>query len=181
MKVVSGIYKGRNLIGFDLVGTRPTMDRVKESLFAMIQEYLDSAICLDLFSGSGSLGIEALSEGASKAYFVDLNPKACQVIRRNLETLKVENGEVFCGDYKRALFRFKNEKIKFDLIFLDPPYQSSLLEKSIQLIEEYDLLKDNGLLICESDSPDKVIYSEKFSSIKTRKYGDKWVEILRQI
>ena len=78
MKVISGIYKGRNILGFDLDGTRPTMDRVKESLFGMIQNNIPNSICLDLFAGSGNLGIEALSEGANFCYFCDSNHKAYQ-------------------------------------------------------------------------------------------------------
>ena len=84
MKIISGKYKGRKLDGFDIDGTRPTMDRVKESLFGTIQNYLDNSIVLDLFSGSGNLGIEALSEGASKAYLVDNNKKAIEIIKKNI-------------------------------------------------------------------------------------------------
>ena len=87
MKIISGKYKGRNLQGFDIVGTRPTMDRVKESLFAMIQTWLNDAVVLDLFAGSGNLGIEALSQGAKYAYLVDKNRKAYRVIQNNISNL----------------------------------------------------------------------------------------------
>ena len=95
MKIISGIYKGRNLDGYDLQGTRPTMERVKESLFATIQNYIDDSIVLDLFSGSGNLGIEALSQGAKYAYLVDANFKATNVIKNNISKIGINDCEVF--------------------------------------------------------------------------------------
>ena len=89
MKIISGKYKGRNLEGFDIVGTRPTMDRVKESLFGTIQNYIDDSVVLDLFSGSGNLGLEALSEGAKYAYLVDHNHKAIKIINKNISTIGI--------------------------------------------------------------------------------------------
>ena len=103
MKIISGKYKGRNLLGFDIDGTRPTMDRVKESLFATIQNYLANSTILDLFSGSGNLGIEALSEGASYAYLVDSNHKAIDTIKKNINTINIDNVDVLNMDYKQAL------------------------------------------------------------------------------
>ena len=91
MKIISGIYKGRKIEGFDIDGTRPTMDRVKESLFAMIQNNIQDSIVLDLFSGSGNLGIEALSNGAKYAYLVDKNFKAVNTIKKNISTIGVES------------------------------------------------------------------------------------------
>ena len=100
MKIISGKYKGRNIEGFDIVGTRPTMDRVKESLFATIQNYIDDSIVLDLFSGSGNLGLEALSEGAKYAYLVDHNFKAVKTINKNITTIGIKEAEVINMDYK---------------------------------------------------------------------------------
>ena len=179
MKIISGKYKGRNLEGHNLDGTRPTMERVKESLFAIIQNYLDGAVVLDLFSGSGNLGIEALSEGASFAYLVDYNKKASDTIKRNLNTIGIKDAEVINLDYKKALNYLKDKKI--DLIFLDPPYKTDFIEQSIKLIDEYNILSDEGLIICENDSLDKIIYPDNYEVVKDRKYGDKWVVILRKI
>lgn len=181
MKIISGIYKGRNLDGFNLDGTRPTMDRVKESLFAMIQDYLKGSVVLDLFSGSGNLGIESLSNGAKQAYLVDKNYKACNIIKKNISTIGVKDAEVLNMDYLNALKYFHDNNIKFDLIFLDPPYNSNYIEKSIEKIDEYDLLNENGLIIVENDSVDRIVYSDNFSSIKDKKYGDKWVVILKKL
>ncbi len=179
MKIISGKYKGRNLDGHNLDGTRPTMERVKESLFAIIQNHLDNAIVLDLFSGSGNLGIEALSEGASYAYLVDFNKKAAITIKNNLNNIGINEAEVINLDYKKALNYLKDKKM--DLIFLDPPYKTDYIEQSIKLIDEYDMLNEDGLIICENDSLDKIVYPENYEVVKDRKYGDKWVVILKKI
>lgn len=179
MKIISGIYKGRKLDGFDIDGTRPTMDRVKESLFAMIQNNLRDSVILDLFSGSGNLGIEALSNGAKYAYLVDKNFKAVNTINNNIKTIGIDNCTVLKNDYRDALLYFKNNNIKFDIIFLDPPYKTNYIEESVKLISEYDLLNTDGIIICENDSIDRIVYPDKYSCVKNKKYGDKWVVILK--
>ena len=178
MKIISGKYKGRVLKGFDIDGTRPTMDRVKESLFAMIQDYIDDSIVLDLFSGSGNLGIEALSNGAKEAYLIDKNKTAIFTINENIKNLSIDNAIVIKSDYEQLL---NNCNIKFDLIFLDPPYKTNYLEKSINLINENNLLNEKGLIICESDSLDKIIYPDCFIVYKEKKYGDKYIVILKYL
>ena len=115
MKVISGIYKGRNLKGFNMPGTRPTMDRVKESLFACIQNDLKESVVLDLFSGSASLAIEALSQGAKEAYAVDKNKEAIKTINENIKNIGVKNCKVYLSSYDQALQKFKVENLKFDL------------------------------------------------------------------
>ena len=142
MKIISGKYKGRKLDGFDIDGTRPTMDRVKESLFAIIQNYISESIVLDLFAGSGNLGIEALSEGAKYAYLVDKNIKCIKTIKKNVNNIGIENVKIIHNDYRKVL---KDINKKFDLIFLDPPYKTNCIEESIKLIDEYNLLNDNGI------------------------------------
>ena len=108
MKIISGKYKGRNLDGHKLEGTRPTMERVKESLFATIQNYLEDSVILDLFSGSGNLGIEALSQGAKFAYLVDNNPKATATIKNNITNIGITSCDVLTMDYKKALSFLKD-------------------------------------------------------------------------
>ena len=117
MRVISGIYKGRNIEGFNMPGTRPTMDRVKESLFASIQNSLKDATILDLFSGSGSLAIEALSQGAKEAYAVDKSYQAIKVIDTNIKNINVKDCKVIKANYKTALKTFFDQNIKFNLIF----------------------------------------------------------------
>ena len=181
MKVISGIYKGRNIEGFFIDGTRPTMDRVKESLFSTIQNYIKDSIVLDLFSGSGNLGIEALSEGAKKAYLIDKNKKAVDIIKKNISTIGIDNCHVLNMDYKHSLNYFYENNIKFDLIFLDPPYKTDYIEKALLLIDKYSLIEKDGIIVCESDNLDKIIYSNNYTKLKEKKYGDKYIVILRKI
>ena len=181
MKVISGKYKGRKIEGFDLEGTRPTMERIKESVFAMIQDDIKESIVLDLFSGSGNLGIEALSVGAAFTYFVDCNKKATNIIRKNLEIIGNSTYKILTMDYKKAIHYLKEEKITLDIIFLDPPYQTDYIKNSIQEIEDKKLLNKKGKIICESDSLDKIIYPSCYQAIKEKRYKDKWVVILQKI
>ncbi|MBP3841782.1 MAG: 16S rRNA (guanine(966)-N(2))-methyltransferase RsmD [Bacilli bacterium] len=178
MKIIQGKYKGRTLKGFDIEGTRPTMDRVKESLFAMIQNKVSGSTILDLFSGSGNLGIEALSMNAKEAIFVDKNKICFKTIKENLSMLNEER-EVLNLDYKEALEYLKS-KYKFDIIFLDPPYKGDLIEKSLDLICEYNLLNDNGIIVCETDDIKKIKNEEVLKEVKSRKYGEKIVVILKK-
>ena len=181
MKIISGIYKGRVLEGFDIDGTRPTMDRVKESLFGMIQNNIPNSTVLDLFSGSGNLGLEALSEGASLAVLVDQNKKAIDTINRNINNIGISSVKVLWMDYQKALDSLKEDKVKFDVIFLDPPYKTDYIEKSIIKITENDLLAEEGIIICESDNLNKIIYSNHYKSVKKKKYGDKYIVILKKL
>ena len=119
MRVISGKYKGKNLQGFDIDGTRPTMDRVKESLMAMIQGYIPDSVCLDLFGGSGSLGIEAISNGAKSCVFCDNNQIAINTMKENTKMIK-EDIQIIKTDYQTYL---NNTNTRFDIIFLDPPYK----------------------------------------------------------
>lgn len=181
MKVISGIYKGRNIEGFFIDGTRPTMDRVKESLFSTIQNYIKDSIVLDLFSGSGNLGIEAISEGAKKAYLIDKNKKAVDIIKKNISTIGIDNCHVLNMDYKYSLNYFNENNIKFNLIFLDPPYKTDYIEKSLLLIDKYSLIEKDGIIVCESDDLNKIIYSKEYIKIKEKKYGDKYIVIIKKI
>lgn len=174
MRVISGKYKGKNLMGFDINGTRPTMDRVKESMFASIQNYIKDAVTLDLFAGSGALGIEALSNGASTCYFVDNNKIAIDTISKNIKG--IDNCIVLNKDFKNGLKYFKDNNIKFDLILLDPPYKDDLLNAAIKLIEEYDLL--NGILVCEIENYE---IDTQYELIKSKKYGSKEVKIYKKM
>ncbi len=175
MRVISGKYKGKNLIGFDIDGTRPTMDRVKESLFGMIQNYIKDSIVLDLFAGSGSLGIEALSNGASECYFFDNNIELVNIIKKN--TIGINNVHVMKSDYKNSLELLKNSNIKFDLIFLDPPYKLNLINDCLNKIYEYNLLSDQGIIVCEYE--DEAINTDKFELLKEKKYGTKNIKIYK--
>lgn len=178
MRIISGKYKGKVLEGFDIDGTRPTMDRVKESMFAMIQNHLKDCICLDLFAGSGNLGLEALSEGARKCYFVDCNPIAIRTIRKNGEACKALNDmEIVHKTYREALLSFQKEQLKFNLVFLDPPYQENLISTVFAMLKELDLLEKDALIVCEFEHEN--LSDSIFHLWKERKYGSKKVFIYR--
>lgn len=171
MRVISGKYKGKKLDGFGISGTRPTMDRVKESLFGSIQNDIKDSIVLDLFAGTGSLGIEALSNGARKAYFVDSGKEIAKVLKNNL--FGIENAIFIQTDYRTALEKFQKEGITFSLIFLDPPYHFQLLNDAIKRIEKLKLLKSGGILVCEYEEEHPLVHEEKFIIKKEKRYGDK--------
>lgn len=175
MRVISGKYKGKKLDGFTIEGTRPTMDRVKESLFGSIQNYVKNSVVLDLFAGSGSLGIEALSNGANSCYFCDNSREAIKVLENNLKD--IDDSYIIKKDYNDVLKELKNKDIKFDLIFLDPPYKLNLINDSINKILEYDLLNKNGLIICEYE---KELVECDLELIKEKKYGTTYVKIYKK-
>lgn len=170
MRIISGKYKGKKLNGFNIDGTRPTMDRVKESLFAMIQNHINGSIVLDLFAGSGALGLEAISNGAKKCYLIDNNQIAIKTIKENSINIK-EDINIINIDYKKFL---KETKEKFDIIFLDPPYQSNQLNKALKIIEERNLLNENGIIICEYEKIEPIT---NLKLLKNKSYGPKNIKI----
>lgn len=177
MRVISGKYKGKIINGFDIDGTRPTMDRVKESMFASIQNSIKDSVCLDLFAGSGSLGIEALSNGAKTCYFVDNSSNIYHILEKNL--IGIDNSVVLKKDYFDALNYFSKNNVKFDLIFLDPPYKLNLINGILDYIFKSDLLNENGLVICEYETEN--VSCDYFSELKTKKYGSKIVTIYKKL
>lgn len=182
MRVISGYLKGKNVEGYNTPGTRPTMDRVKESLFASIQDYTDNAVVLDLFCGSGSLGIEALSMNAKLCYFVDNSKEILNILNKNINNLNIRDKSIVLNkDYKEALLYFKNNNIKFNIILVDAPYKLKVMEEVIELVNNYNLLLDNGILVLEY-SFDKL--KDSYNDLvlyKNKKYGDKYVNIYKKI
>ncbi len=175
MRVISGTARGKKLISLEGIETRPTLDRVKESMFNILQFELKDSNVLDLFSGSGALAIEALSRGAKEAVLCDSSKKAIDVINKNLkETKVIDRSNVINKDYEEALKKLKNESKKFDIIFLDPPYKSNFAIKSIKNILEYNLLDNNGIIVVETDDKNKIEEIKNIRDIEiydTRKYG----------
>ncbi|GAA6394215.1 MAG: 16S rRNA (guanine(966)-N(2))-methyltransferase RsmD [Clostridiales bacterium] len=148
MRVISGSARGRRLKELQGMDTRPTTDKVKESLFNIIQFEIEGRRVLDLFGGTGQLGIEALSRGADHCTFVDMRKEAAALIRENLRLTGLsERSRVVQGD---ALSFLSSCGEKFDVILLDPPYHTELLEKSVERITEFDILREHGIMICES-------------------------------
>ncbi len=177
MRVISGTARGLKLQSLDGPDTRPTLDSVKEAIFNMIFLRVNGARVLDLFAGSGAMGIEALSRGAKEAVFADSNPKACEVVRNNLSKARMtDRAEVFCTKAEQYIERKANGE-KFDLIFLDPPYALGLLDETIAAIDEHGLISEGGLIIAEADSGTPIDV-KSFKLIKQKKYGRVLVYIL---
>lgn len=166
MRIISGKYKGKCIEGFDIDGTRPTKDRVKESIFGSIQNKVKNSIFLDLFAGSGSIGIEALSNGASKCYFVENGKDIYKILVNNLTD--IDCSYVIRADYFDALNSFKDKSIKFDIIYIDPPYHLGLMNKAIKYIEDNNLLNDGGIIICEYEEDNPIC---SYNLIKDKKFG----------
>jgi 16S rRNA (guanine966-N2)-methyltransferase len=153
MRVVSGELKGRILKAVPGTSTRPTTDKVKESLFNMIGPYFTGGTGLDLFAGSGGLGIEALSRGLEKVIFVDRDGKAIHIVNENLKSCGLENkAEVYRNDAVRALKAIQKRDITFNFIFLDPPYKKQQLVKLLEIIANEKLIHEDGLVVCEHAS-----------------------------
>lgn len=182
MRVISGFLKGKKIEGYNIEGTRPTMDRVKESIFGSIQNYVPNSVILDLFAGSGNLGIEAISNGAKYSYFVDNNKIAYNTLISNINNLNIKDkcNTMLC-DYKKALKYYKKNNIKFDIIFIDPPYKYNIIEEIINKIEEYNLLNNNGIIVLEFQNNNISDTYNSYKLIKKKKYGDKFVYILKKI
>lgn len=182
MRVISGKYKRSELKGFNIDGIRPTMDKVKEAMFAIINEYLNNSICLDLFAGTGSLGIEALSNGSDYVYFVDEMKSAIDVIKFNTNKVRCsDNCSINCENYVSALKKFNNSGTKFDIIFIDPPYGKIKIKTVINEILKYDILNKNAIIVCEYEDE---ILDENYgflSLIKYRKYGRTYISIYKNI
>lgn len=165
MRVIAGIARSISLIAPD-DKVRPTTDRTKETLFNMIAPYIPGSSVLDLFAGSGALGIEALSRGAVQCDFVDVYSESIQCIKKNLEKTKlIENARILKYDYKEACRRLAQEHKKFDLIFLDPPYLKGLEMVALSDISMYELLSEHGIISIESDIS-TVIDIERFEDFE---------------
>lgn len=171
MRVISGKFKGRKLKFVSNQCLRPTASMVREAFFTKINTNITDKKFLDLFAGTGSVGIEALSRGAKKVFFVDKNYSAIKLIKENLLICKADplNYEVINCDFKSALYRI-NEK--FDFIYVDPPYKSEFYEIVSKIINEKQLLSNEGLLICEHETANP-LFLKDFILISQKKYGIK--------
>ena len=179
MRVISGKARGVTLKTPEGMQTRPTADRVKEALFSIIQFDLPGAKVLDLFGGTGQLGIEALSRGATGAVFVDESAKACALIKENLRRTKLETqANVVRADYAAYL---KSTKEKFDIILLDPPYAEVFLENSLKMITEIDILQSGGIIVTERPLGKELTCDFfGYSRSKDYKYGNTLLTLYRK-
>ena len=173
MRVISGIARGTKLNSIESNSTRPTLDRVKEAFFSSIQSSInENIVVLDLFAGSGQIGIEFLSRGVKKVYFCEKNPLAVKMIKQNLEKTKFcEHSIIINIDYKGALENFKKSNIYFDIIYIDPPYKLDMAVKSIDYILNNNLLSKDGVIIIETDEEEREL--EELKNIDVNIYNVK--------
>ena len=181
MRVIAGEAKGRPLKAVPGMNTRPTTDKVKEAVFSMIGPFFDGGWVLDLFAGTGGLGIEALSRGMEKAVFVDMDRTSVSVIRGNVEAAKMSNrAEIFTNDAGRAVKALEKRGTRFAAVFLDPPYRLTHMDELILELQTRDLLEPDAVLVVEHDAGHT--YPEQIgSSQQTRRveYGDTAVTVYR--
>ena len=179
MRVITGKARGVSLKTPSGMATRPTSDRVKEALFSIIQFDIANASVLDLFGGTGQLGIEALSRGAKRAVFVDQRQDACDLIRENLRrTNLAENAKVVKSDYLAYMQRCTE---KFDIILLDPPYAEVFLENSLKMITEIDILQSGGIIATERPTEKELSFEfPGYNRSKDYKYGNTMITLYRK-
>lgn len=184
MRVISGKSRGKKLASLEGDNTRPTLDRVKEAMFNKIQFNIKDATVLDLFAGTGALGIEALSRGAKDVYFCDKAPEAIQVIKQNAtNTNNLDKSVIINKDYNEALKKLAVQNKKVDIVFLDPPYKTNLATESLQKIIMSNLLTEDGIVIIETDDINKekeILKIENVEIFDKRKYGSVWLIFIRK-
>lgn len=172
MRVISGTARGRKLTPVPGLNTRPTTDRVKESVFNIIQNHIRDAEVLDLFAGTGQLGIECLSRGAAHCDFVDHDRTARATVQRNLTDARVADRAAVHGDEYTAYLRRCRKK--YNIIFLDPPYGGEILRNAVKMIKEFDILRADGIIVCESALADEIPTGREY------RYGAIRISILRR-
>ena len=179
MRVITGKARGVQLKTPEGLQTRPTTDRVKEALFSIIQFDIPGTRVLDLFGGTGQLGIEALSRGAKSAVFVDAGEKPCALIKENLRRCRMENdGKVIRSDYLEYLDRCRET---FDIVFLDPPYAEVFLENSLKKLTEIDILQSGGIIVAERPVGKELPWEyPDFTRSRDYKYGKTLLTLYRK-
>lgn len=174
MRVISGKARGLKLDTPKNLDVRPTTDRVKESLFNIINPYIRESNILDLFAGTGSLGIECLSRGAKNCVFVDKSKDSIGIVKSNVKKARVENKSTILNiDFKDAVKRLSVQNQKFDVIFMDPPYYENMFIDCLKSIDELNLLKEDGLIVVEHDTKD--LFDDSIGRLyksREKKYGN---------
>lgn len=174
MRIVAGKARGRKLFSPPTDETRPTLDRIKESIFNIIQGYVMDAVVVDVFAGTGSLGLEAASRGAKKCYLIDKSPNTFPYLKKNIETLKFqEECTALNMDSYDALRMFVRNKEEFDIIFIDPPYCKEMIPNAMKIVKEGNLLKKDGIIVSKIDAVEEIYEGyEDLVLIDHRKYGN---------
>lgn len=173
MRIISGKARGTKLYTLDGTATRPTLDRVKESLFNIIQNDIEDSTVLDLFSGSGAIGLEFLSRGAKRAVLCDSSKDAIKIIKQNVQKTHFEEKvEVYNMEFTKLVERLQNQK--FDIIYIDPPYATDFIKIALEKIIEYELVNENTKIIVETDDETRILNQIEKMDVEItdkRKYG----------
>lgn len=181
MQIITGKYRARKLVSVSSELTRPTLARVKESVFNLIQGRVQGAVVLDLFAGSGAFGAECISRGAKKVYFVDNQNEAVKIIKLNTKNM-TEDFEIKLADFEQALFDFAKQNVKFDLVYLDPPYKSDFAVKALEILAKQKLLENDATIIVEHEHKNDLQNKPECYIIeKSKKYGIAFVDVLKFI
>lgn len=175
MRIISGTARGTKLFTLEGLDTRPTLDRVKEPLFNIINFDLEDAVVLDLFAGSGALGLEAISRGAKKVFLCEKNRNAANIVEKNIEKTKFQDQAILIrNDFEKAISFIEQQNEKIDVVFIDPPYKTDLIKKSLEKILDSDILNGEFIIIAETDEPERILKDINTLNINvfdTRKYG----------
>ncbi len=178
MRIIAGRARGTQLFAPKGMDTRPTLDRIKESLFNILQSYIPDALVLDLFAGSGALALESISRGARGAVLVDYHREAQGCIQKNIEKLRMgEQATLLSCQWTTALEQCTHQKQRFDLVFLDPPYRMHILGDIAELMHQKKLLSDGAVLVLEHQEEYVPVLSAHFALLSLRKYGDTHIHL----
>ena len=184
MRIISGINKGKKLYAPEGAQVRPTGDKIKEAVFNIIGPIDEEAVVLELFAGSGSVGIEFLARGAKHCTFIDVSRKSLNYVKKNLDLCNFNNkAKIIMSDYEKAIINLSQNNEKFDYIFADPPYALNLSNNIINKVFEFDIIKSGGLLIIETDKSEKVIDNKDTSMVKYKEkiYGRTRISLIRRL
>jgi len=182
MRIIGGTRGGRKLVDWQDSGIRPVRDFVRSAVFSIVEDFVPGSVCLDLFAGTGSLGLEALSRGARRCLFVDASPDACAMIRKNLEAFDLlEAGEVHEGDWAVALDHYGRRGRRFDLVFVDPPYYQGFSEMALRRLGGGDVLGDDPLVVVATSHREGLEEAAGVLELADRRrYGDNAVAFYRR-
>ena len=178
MRIVAGKFRSRIIEAPEGLNTRPSSDKTRESIFNIINPYLFDAVILDIFSGSGALAIESISRGAKEATLIDNNSNSIECIKNNLNKLGIEN-QCFVLNDDYTIIKTLNKT--FDVILLDPPYKMDVFKDILQIINENNLLSENGIIVFESDFQHSIKQEVEGYKLKVKKYGIAYVNILYKV
>ena len=181
MRIITGRAKGIKLETLEGELTRPTSERTKEAVFSMLQFDIEGRTVLDLFAGSGQMGLEALSRGASCSYLIDRNKGAFEIIKKNIKKSRLDDGCIALCEDSISFLKKQQGNVKFDIVFLDPPYATQLIDEALTILFENELIKPTSYIVCESDRFEMLgeKNERRYELVKTMKHGIAHISVLR--